>query len=258
MPPHLPHTATRHFQRTGASPHAPPPPLYAQVRLNEHTYWDDQRYDLAVDLDTQGAISLQVWWEPDVRQNDHHHGDGGGGGGSPDRRLSRARPRALDMRASVADGAAAGRARACRALGALCGRVLPARMRTVGACRYVCGPVLHPDGRLRSAWNIALAFFILYCGFAVPLEIGFETDMVEDMCRDPSDPWRQVRACPTTPGTPLLLRSCPSTPTTPLQLLSSLPVAHEARLACGSRADAWIRSCHVASASPSCWGSGSI
>jgi hypothetical protein len=31
-------------------------------------------------------------------------------------------------------------------------------------------------------WNVALAIFILYCGFAVPLEIAFETDMVSAMC----------------------------------------------------------------------------
>lgn len=38
--------------------------------------------------------------------------------------------------------------------------------------------VLHPDSKFRSTWNVLLAFFILYCCFAVPLEIAFETDMV--------------------------------------------------------------------------------
>jgi len=60
-------------------------------------------------------------------------------------------------------------------------------------CRYVCGRVLHPDDRFRSGWNICLAFFIIYCGAAVPLEIGFETDMVEAMCK-------------LAPGEPQLLR----------------------------------------------------
>jgi hypothetical protein len=40
----------------------------------------------------------------------------------------------------------------------------------------------HPDSRFRSSWNIFLAFFILYCGIAVPLEIAFEADMVDAMC----------------------------------------------------------------------------
>jgi hypothetical protein len=38
--------------------------------------------------------------------------------------------------------------------------------------------VIQPDSRFRSGWNVALAFFILYCGIAVPLEIAFEPDMV--------------------------------------------------------------------------------
>ena len=39
-------------------------------------------------------------------------------------------------------------------------------------------PIMHPDGKFRSGWNVCLAFFIIYCGMAVPLEIGFESDMV--------------------------------------------------------------------------------
>ena len=49
-------------------------------------------------------------------------------------------------------------------------------------CRPLCGPVLHPDGRFRVTWNVMLCIFIVYCGIAVPLEICFETDMVQAMC----------------------------------------------------------------------------
>ena len=49
-------------------------------------------------------------------------------------------------------------------------------------CRYLCGPVMHPDGRFRSGWNIMLAVFILYCGVSVPLEIAFDEDMSLAMC----------------------------------------------------------------------------
>ena len=41
-----------------------------------------------------------------------------------------------------------------------------------GWCRYMCGPVVHPDSRFRSGWNVALAFFICYCGIGVPLVLG--------------------------------------------------------------------------------------
>lgn len=51
-----------------------------------------------------------------------------------------------------------------------------------GPCRYIFGRVIHPDSRFRSAWNVALAFFICYCGIGVPLEIAFEADMVDAMC----------------------------------------------------------------------------
>ena len=52
-----------------------------------------------------------------------------------------------------------------------------------GWCKRLCvGPIIHPDSRFRSGWNVALAFFICYCGIAVPLEIAFETDMVDSMC----------------------------------------------------------------------------
>ena len=51
-----------------------------------------------------------------------------------------------------------------------------------GCCATVCIKVMHPESKFRSVWNVALAFFILYCGFAVPFEIAFETDMVKSMC----------------------------------------------------------------------------
>ena len=48
-------------------------------------------------------------------------------------------------------------------------------------CHWLCGPVLHPDARFRMFWNVFLSAFICYCGIAVPLEIAFEQDMVQDM-----------------------------------------------------------------------------
>jgi len=48
--------------------------------------------------------------------------------------------------------------------------------------RRLCGPVLHPDGKFRSGWNVMLAFLIMYCGIQVPLEISFDTDMSRAMC----------------------------------------------------------------------------
>ena len=44
------------------------------------------------------------------------------------------------------------------------------------------GPVLHPEGRFRSVWNVGLAFLIAYCGISVPLEIAFERDILRSMC----------------------------------------------------------------------------
>ena len=47
---------------------------------------------------------------------------------------------------------------------------------------FLCGPVLHPDGRFRSFWNIAMALLICFGGVAIPLEIAFDTDMRLAMC----------------------------------------------------------------------------
>ena len=49
-------------------------------------------------------------------------------------------------------------------------------------CRSLCGPMIDPNSRFRTSWNICLAFFIIYCGIAVPFEIAFEVDMVNAMC----------------------------------------------------------------------------
>jgi len=56
-------------------------------------------------------------------------------------------------------------------------RLTPRRL-----CRFCCGPVLDPNSRFRTVWNIFLAMMICYCGIQVPLEIAFETDMVDSMC----------------------------------------------------------------------------
>ena len=36
-------------------------------------------------------------------------------------------------------------------------------------------PVLDPDGRFRSLWNVLMAFLICWCAVVVPLEIGYDT-----------------------------------------------------------------------------------
>jgi len=58
------------------------------------------------------------------------------------------------------------------------------RARRFNYCTMLCGPVMHPESKFRSMWNVLLAIFICYCGISVPLEIAFETDMVESMCQD--------------------------------------------------------------------------
>ena len=52
---------------------------------------------------------------------------------------------------------------------------------SIVCCCCICMPVLHPDGRLRSLWNVAMALFIIYCGVVVPLEIAFEVSMKAGM-----------------------------------------------------------------------------
>jgi len=48
------------------------------------------------------------------------------------------------------------------------------------------GPVMHPDSRFLSIWNVTLAVLIVYCGIAIPFEIAFEDDMFYDMCSVPA------------------------------------------------------------------------
>ena len=52
-----------------------------------------------------------------------------------------------------------------------------ARLDATFSLMCACLPVLHPDGRFRSSWNIIMALLIIYCGVVVPLEIAFEPTM---------------------------------------------------------------------------------
>jgi len=56
------------------------------------------------------------------------------------------------------------------------------KSRWARVCRSCCGAVHHPESSFLSIWNVGLAFLIIYCGIAVPLEIAFEDDMVQEMC----------------------------------------------------------------------------
>ena len=70
---------------------------------------------------------------------------------------------------------------------------VPRKLRSFkGCCTTCCIKVVHPDSRFRSSWNVCLAFFILYCGFSVPFEIAFETDMIQSMCTDPQNPYGKL------------------------------------------------------------------
>ena len=46
---------------------------------------------------------------------------------------------------------------------------------------FCCLPIINPDGRLRTCWNLATALLIIYCGVSVPLEIAFESTMQDGM-----------------------------------------------------------------------------
>lgn len=90
----------------------------------------------------------------------------------------KARRRSLPMRQSVADVNLSERSRrswesACCCLPMLC----------------CCFPILHPDGRVRSCWNVLMAALIIYCGVAVPLEIAFEPTMRATMGLDGWSAW---------------------------------------------------------------------
>ena len=42
-------------------------------------------------------------------------------------------------------------------------------------------PMLHPSGRVRTAWNVLMAVLIIYCGAMVPFEVAFERTMLAEM-----------------------------------------------------------------------------
>ena len=141
---------------------------HVEIELADHTYCNEIRRDLTAYLDTQGEVHIQVWWEPE-------------GGADEGRGPRRAGGRAGGTKAP-------GYIQRFRAY--LFGRIIPQRLQTLsGCCSMCCIKVMHPESRFRSMWNVCLAFFILYCGIAVPLEIAFETDMVRSMCTNTKDPY---------------------------------------------------------------------
>ena len=73
---------------------------------------------------------------------------------------------------------------------ALPGKLQIARFRLARSAERTCAklccccqllPVINPDGRMRSCWNGLMAFLIIYCGVAVPLEVAFEPSMALGM-----------------------------------------------------------------------------
>ena len=149
---------------------------HVDVDLGNHAYCNEIRRDCVVDLDTTGSAALQVWWEPE-----------GGGAEKRARRVS-----------SVLTGAPTRRSWMAAFRRVVC-LLVPRRLRTLrGCCAACCIKVLHPECKSRNIWNVCLAFFILWCGISVPLEIAFEADMVRSLCVDPADPF----------GPPLLRGDC--------------------------------------------------
>ena len=53
----------------------------------------------------------------------------------------------------------------------------------------MCVPVLDPDGKLRSLWNVLMALLIVYCGVVVPLEIAFDRSMEQVMGESGWEAW---------------------------------------------------------------------
>ena len=140
---------------------------YVEIELADHTYCNEIRREITAYFDTQGEVVLAVWWEPEDLNED---GDRKGGRRSKFGKTSAKQPW-------------------YRLLWGHIYKLIPERFRTLkGCCASCCIAVLHPESKFRSGWNVALAFFILYCGMAVPLEIAFETDMVREMCTDPYNP----------------------------------------------------------------------
>lgn len=114
----------------------------------------------SVDLDTQGSVYLEIWFHLDDDSDSTHSGS----------LVARedSEVRAHDTPLSR--------------FGVNCKRICKRWCRARAWCNYLVGPVVHPDSRFRSMWNVMLAFFICYCGIGVPLEIAFEADMVAAMC----------------------------------------------------------------------------
>lgn len=50
--------------------------------------------------------------------------------------------------------------------------------RCISIVTSILGPVLHPEGRVRSVWNAVLALLIIYCGWAVRLLVATEYHMI--------------------------------------------------------------------------------
>lgn len=148
---------------------------HVDIDLGDHTYCNEIRRDMVADLDTTGEVVMQVWWEPEGEDDD-------------DEAL---RNKRMQARRSGRGSPSMGEGKSWKYYVKYYGCYLvPRRMRTFsGACGACCIKVLHPESRFRSAWNVCLAMFILYCGIAVPLEIAFETDMVNAMCHDPDNPF---------------------------------------------------------------------
>ena len=140
---------------------------HADIELADYTYCNAIRRDIRAELDTQGEVFMQVWWEPE---------DDGSGDGQK-RRARR--------------GAGTGEVSSWKQrLKSYLLWPVPERLQSFkGCCGACCIKVLHPESRFRSIWNVILALLIIYCGIAVPLEIAFEADMVKAMCLQPHDPY---------------------------------------------------------------------
>ena len=147
---------------------------HVDVELGDYTYCNEIRRDMYADLDTKGELVVQVWWEPETDGDGHD---------------AAAKKRQEQRRGGRQSRIGVENKRTWRGLlrRAMC-YFIPVKLQTFrGCCTTLCIKVLHPDSKFRSGWNICLAVLILYCGFAVPLEIAFETDMVDVMCYNPED-----------------------------------------------------------------------
>ena len=140
----------------------------ADIELADHTYCNGVRREITASLEPQGEMRIQVWWEPEGEEDRPKLGGQRRSGRGPNKApsyISRLKAFFLE-------------------------RVIPEKFQTLhGCCGMFCIPVMHPESRFCSTWNVVLAFFILYCAIAVPLEIAFESDMVRAFCTRPEDPF---------------------------------------------------------------------